>query len=80
MITPSGNYYVADGPLSHSDVAILRTRHWTALICGPYRLWWQGGGFMLYGPDGITRVPYEGPQTLAVLNAAWQKRAGGNPA
>jgi hypothetical protein len=36
---------------------------------------------MLYGPDGITRVPYEGPQTLAVLNAAWQKkRAGDDPA
>jgi hypothetical protein len=68
-------YYEATVPLSHRDVATLRTHHWISLQAGPCRMWWQGGGFLMHGNGADLRVPYDtaDPSALAALNAAWER-------
>lgn len=70
------SYYVANGPLTYRDIAILRKHPHISLMCGKCRMWWQGNGYFLFnnrGHGGDKRVPYDAsdPTSLDALNAAW---------
>jgi hypothetical protein len=73
-------YYVADGPLTHRDVATLRKHPWISLMSGQCRMWWQGEGDGLFlfnnsGQGGDKRVPYDiaDPDAIHELNTAWNE-------